>query len=111
MKMKRGTPAFGILMGILFLSVGLLWMKLGFWRTLLLAALFAAGYFIGAVDNKTQALKDTLNRVIPEKKVTPIDVKETITREQESALRAQAQASAAGGAEKEDGGDTGTEAE
>ena len=87
MKFKRGTPAFGILLGILFVVAGLLWMKLGFWRTVLLAVLFAAGYFIGAVENKTQALKDLVNRAIPEKKPTPIDVRETVAREQENAFR------------------------
>lgn len=90
MKFKRGTPAFGILLGILFVVAGLLWMKLGFWRTVLLAVLFAAGYFIGAVENKTQALKDVVNRAIPDKKPTPIDVRETVTREQENAFRAAA---------------------
>ena len=90
MKFKRGTPAFGILLGILFVVAGLLWMKLGFWRTVLLAVLFAAGYFIGAVENKTQALKDVVNRAIPDKKPTPIDVRETVTLEQENAFRAAA---------------------
>ena len=90
MKFKRGTPAFGILLGILFVVAGLLWMKLGFWRTVLLAVLFAAGYFIGVVENKTQALKDVVNRAIPDKKPTPIDVRETVTREQENAFRAAA---------------------
>ena len=54
------------------------------------AVLFAAGYFIGAVENKTQALKDVVNRAIPDKKPTPIDVRETVTREQENAFRAAA---------------------
>ena len=55
---KRGTPAFGLFLGGLFLICGALILWLGFWRTLLLAALFAVGYFLGAVGNKTEFVKD-----------------------------------------------------
>ena len=37
---KRGTPAFGIITGLLFVSVGVLFMTIGFWKTLLIAVLF-----------------------------------------------------------------------
>jgi len=87
MKFKRGTPTFGIVLGIIFMAAGLLWIRFGFWKTVLLLALFAVGYFIGAVDNKTQMLKDTVNRIVPDKKPVPIDVRETVTREQENAFR------------------------
>ncbi len=86
MKLNQGKPTFGILVGILFMGTGLLWMTLGFGRTLLLLLLFVIGYFIGGVNNKTQFIKDTVNRVIPEKKDTPIDIRETVTREQEKAF-------------------------
>ena len=87
MKIKHGTPTFGILLGILFMLGGVLWMTLGFWKTLLLLILFVLGYFIGAVDNKMQMLKDTVNRIIPEKKPVPIDVRETVAREQANAFQ------------------------
>ena len=102
MKVNRGTPTFGIVLGILFMGIGLLWMVLGFWKTLLLLVLFAAGYFIGGVGNKTEFVKDAVNRVIPEKKPTPIDVRETIAKEQESALQPQARPDAESKAEEEE---------
>ena len=92
MKWNRGTPTFGILLGLLFALIGLLWMALGFWKMLLLLVLFAAGYFLGAVNNKAQFVKDTVNRVIPEKKDTPIDLREAVAREQEKAFPAESKA-------------------
>ncbi len=77
---KQGTPAFGIFLGILFVAMGALLMTIGFWKTLLLSLLFLVGYFCGAVNNKEQFVKDTVNRVIPEKKEKTIDLKESLTR-------------------------------
>ena len=102
MKVNRGTPTFGIVLGILFMGIGLLWMVLGFWKTLLLLALFAAGYFVGGVSNKSKFVKDAVNRVIPEKKPTPIDIRETIAREQESILQAQEKADGESKTEEEE---------
>ena len=70
---KRGTPGFGLFLGALFVLAGGLVMWIGFWRTLLLVLLFAVGYFLGAVENKKEALKNTVNRLIPEKKEEVID--------------------------------------
>ena len=84
---KSGTPAFGIVMGILFAVIGLLLITLGFWKTLLLCALFGAGYFLGAVNNKEDVIKSTVNRIIPDKKAETIDFRKTVSREQEEALK------------------------
>ena len=81
---KRGTPAFGVCLGFLFVVAGVLLMTIGFWKTLLFAALFAAGYFLGAVKDKSRFLKDTVNRVVPEKKNENINFREEITRMQET---------------------------
>ena len=81
---ERGTPLFGLCLGIVFVLTGVLIMTVGFWKTLIIAALFAAGYFLGAVKNKTQFFKDTVNRMVPEKNDKPINFREEIAREQES---------------------------
>lgn len=82
--LHRGTPAFGFLLGILFVLTGVLMMTVGFWKTVVIVALFAAGFFIGAVGDKKQFVKNTVNRVIPEKKDESIDFREELAREQES---------------------------
>ena len=83
MKIEKGTPGFGILLGIILAGLGALVMLIGFWKTLVLAVLFAVGFFLGSVDNKGAFLKDTANRIIPAKNDKPIDIKQEITREQE----------------------------
>ena len=85
---KRGTPAFGFLTGCILVILGILLMKIGFWKTVLLAVLFAVGYFIGAVNNKGAFLKETVNRIVPEKKSVTIDMRETLSREQAEAYSA-----------------------
>jgi len=85
---KRGTPAFGFLAGCIFVILGILLMTIGFWKTVLLMVLFAVGYFLGAVNNKGAFLKDTVNRIVPEKKSITIDMRETLNREQAEAYSA-----------------------
>ena len=97
---KQGTPAFGVFLGMLFAVCGGLLLWLGFWRTLLLAALFAAGYFIGAVSNKADFVKGAVDRVVPQKKEETIDFRKEVEREQD-ALYAQS----AHEAENEDSGE------
>ena len=79
---KRGTPAFGVLVGTMFVLAAGLLMWLGFWRTLLLAALFALGYFLGAVDDKKAFVKGTVNRMVPEKEEETIDFRREVKEQQ-----------------------------
>lgn len=81
---KKGTTALGLLLGTLFVLIGVLWMALGFWRTLLLAALFGLGYFLGAADNKGELIREAANRVIPKKEVEAIDLRSELVKEQQS---------------------------
>ena len=81
-KFKKGTPAFGVLTGAILALLGYLVMRIGFWKPLLLAALFCVGYFLGAVGDKEKYVRDTMNRVIPEKKTQTIHVREELSREQ-----------------------------
>ena len=83
MKIEKGTPGFGILLGVILAALGALVMIIGFWRTLILAALFGVGYFLGSVDNKSAFLKDTANRVIPSREEKPINIKQEIAKSQE----------------------------
>lgn len=83
MNMKRGTPKFGIVLGIALVAIGVLIMLIGFWKTLVLALLFAAGYFIGTVDDKSAFMKKTVNKLVPDKEVKMIDLKSELSREQE----------------------------
>lgn len=62
-----GTKECGLLCGGIGALVALALILFGFWKTLLIAALFAAGYFIGACDHKMSTLKTILNRLFPPK--------------------------------------------
>ena len=82
-KLKPGTPAMGIVLGLGLVCAGALVMLIGFWKTLILAALFAIGYFIGTVENKGDFIKNTANKLIPNKEAKVIDFKTEIAKEQE----------------------------
>ena len=82
-KVEMGTPAMGIAIGLGLVGVAVLIMLIGFWKTLLLVALFGIGFFLGTVENKQEFIKDTANKIIPEKEAKVIDLKSEITREQE----------------------------
>ena len=76
-KLKMGTPAMGIAIGLGLVGVAVLIMLIGFWKTLLLVALFGIGFFLGTVENKQEFIKDTANKIIPEK-----EAKVFLTKEQ-----------------------------
>ena len=83
MNLKKGTPAYGILLGAAFALIGALVMLIGFWKTLVLCLLFGLGYFFGTVENKRDFMKATANKLIPDKEVKVIDLKSELIREQE----------------------------
>lgn len=85
-KFRQGTPLFGVIMGIAFVAFGALLLTIGFWKSLLLLVLFFLGYFVGAVNNKADVIKDTVNRVAPGKTVKPIDLKAEIRAEQKEQI-------------------------
>ena len=86
----RGSPVFGLFLGLLLALLGVLVMTIGFWKTLILALLFCLGYFLGAVENKSKFFKDTVNRVVPEKKQENIDFRAELEKEQEARFAAAA---------------------
>ena len=83
MNLKRGTPVCGIIIGLALVALGALVMLIGFWQTLILAALFAIGYFLGTVENKSDFIKNTANKLIPNKEAKVIDFKTELAKEQE----------------------------
>lgn len=93
-KLKMGTPAMGIAVGLGLVGFAVLIMLIGFWKALILAALFGIGYFIGTVDNKQEFIKDAANKIIPAKEAKVIDIKSEIARDQDE-RQAEMEASAA----------------
>ena len=83
MNLKKGTPACGLILGTILVVLGALVRWIGFWKTLLLAQRVALGYFLGAIDKKKEFLKNTANRLIPEKEIKVIDFKKEVKKEQE----------------------------
>ena len=66
-KFEKGTPEYGIVLGVLgaVIAAGILFF--GFWRTALVVALFGVGYFVGAVENKAAFFKKLVNAIFPAK--------------------------------------------
>lgn len=95
MNMKRGTPAYGIVIGSALALLGALVMLIGFWKALILAVLFALGYFLGTVENKSEFMKNAANRLIPDKEAKVIDFKSEVAREQEQIQNAAEEAAKA----------------
>ena len=60
-----GTPACGIFCGIVGAIVAVLLLTIGFWKTVLVAFLCAAGAFIGGVKDKSAFLKNAVNKLFP----------------------------------------------
>ena len=89
MNLKKGTPACGLVLGTVLVVLGALVMWIGFWKTLALALLFALGYFLGAVGQKREFLKNTANKLIPEKEIKVIDFKKEVKKEQEMSQAAE----------------------
>ena len=83
MNIKRGTPGYGIMIGAALVALGALVMLIGFWKTLVLCILFAIGYFLGTVENKSEFMKNAANKLIPDKEAKVIDLKSELAREQE----------------------------
>ena len=88
MNLKKGTPAFGLVLGAVMVALGALVMLIGFWKTLVLCLLFAVGYFLGTVENKREFMKNTANKLIPDKEIKVIDLKRELKREQELSQQA-----------------------
>ena len=66
-KFQIGTPECGLLCAAAGAVAALMILFLGFWNTLFVAVLAAAGYFVGASSNKGEAIKQVINKLFPPK--------------------------------------------
>lgn len=63
----RGNGLCGVLYGLIAVAAGVLFLTIGFWKTLLLAVLFVAGFLVG--NNTKESIRSSINGLIPEKKI------------------------------------------
>lgn len=66
-RIEVGTPACGLLCAAVGVIIAFLLIFLGFFKTLLIAALAGLGYFIGACENKGELFKKVVDRFVPRK--------------------------------------------
>lgn len=62
-----GTKKCGLLCGVTGALAALCWVLFGFWNMIFIAAMFAAGYFIGVCDHKAELFKRIVDRFVPKK--------------------------------------------
>lgn len=65
--LQVGTAECAVFFAALAMVLALLFLALGFWRTVLIAVLVCLGLFIGGVKNKKQWLTEKINRLFPPK--------------------------------------------
>jgi len=71
---RIGTPECAVLCAGVAMLLGLLFLWLGFWKTLLIFCLMLIGVFIGGVEDKREWIRDLMNRLIPAK--PPVNYRE-----------------------------------
>lgn len=67
MWLKIGTAQCGLILGGVGVAIAFMLIFLGFWNTVLVAALFGFGYWIGAIEGKSNRIKRTINKLFPPK--------------------------------------------
>lgn len=65
---KIGTPECALFFGASAMVLALLFLTVGFWETVLIAALVCVGAFIGGVKDKKEWVRKTVNRLFPPRK-------------------------------------------
>ena len=63
--LRIGTPECAVFCASVAMVLALLFLLVGFWRTVLIAALMAIGAFIGGVKNKKKWFADRINKIVP----------------------------------------------
>lgn len=78
---KIGTPECAITFSLLAMLLAVLYLLLGFWKTLLIAVLMLLGGFLGGVKNKKEFITRQVNRLFPPKATVPYkETNEEISR-------------------------------
>jgi uncharacterized membrane protein len=79
--LKIGTPECALFCAVAAMGLALLYLGLGFWPMVLVAAAICVGAFIGGVKDKKAWVKKVANRVIPSREMVPYREKDPeITR-------------------------------
>ena len=68
---KVGTPECAITFAVIAMVLALLFLLLGFWQTLLIAALIVVGAFVGGVKDKKEWIRNAVNHLFPPKQQIP----------------------------------------
>ena len=63
--LKIGTPECAIFGSVVAMALALLFLLVGFWRTVLIGLLMLVGAFIGGVKDKKQWCRDRVNKLFP----------------------------------------------
>ena len=66
-KLAIGTPQCGLVCAVAGVVLALLLIFLGFWNTIFICLLGAAGAYIGGVKDKPQFWKNVINKILPTK--------------------------------------------
>ena len=78
---KVGTPECAVTFSVTAMILAVLYLLLGFWKTLLIAVLMALGGFLGGVKNKKEFISSRINRLFPPKSTVPYkETNEEISR-------------------------------
>lgn len=77
---KPGTSQGKFSFGALFFLAGLLFVLLGFWKTLLVVALTAIGVFIGSAESLGKATSNLIDKVYPPKNQKVVYTKEDLEK-------------------------------
>ncbi len=64
---RIGTPECAVFCACVAMLMGLLFLCIGFWKTLLIFALMLIGAFVGGVEDKQEWLRNLVNRLLPAK--------------------------------------------
>ena len=62
---KIGTKHCGLLLGACGAAIAFMLIFLGVWKTLLVAAFIAVGYWLGAYESKSSRIKRAINKLFP----------------------------------------------
>jgi uncharacterized membrane protein len=84
-KIKPGTNSGKIFFTALFFCMALLFIIIGFWKTILVIAFSAVGYFIGSSKDLKADVANMVNKVVPqEKKIEPTEEDKKIFNDMKS---------------------------
>ena len=82
--LQVGTLECMILCVVLAIIIGVLFITIGFWKTLLITALILLGLFIGGVQNKKEFLRGGMDKVAPQRAAVKAKREELVQKVRET---------------------------